>query len=145
LLDNKTLQVVPLGGLGEIGKNMTAVRQGSGIILVDAGLSFPDEEMPGIDWSCRTSLPAQHSDELEGDRAHRTVHEDHVGALPYMLARVQRAGLRTSLRSGWCAASCQEFGIKKGTCARSRPGHQNLGGFGSSSINVNHSIPDAVA
>ena len=43
------MQVVPLGGLDEIGKNMSVVRQDSGIILVDAGLAFPDEEMPGID------------------------------------------------------------------------------------------------
>src|SRR5215204_5187549 len=66
-LDKETLQVVPLGGLGEIGKNMTAVRQDSGMILVDAGMSFPDEEMPGID----LVLPdftylREHAGELKG-------------------------------------------------------------------------------
>jgi ribonuclease J len=61
------LQVVPLGGLGEIGKNMTAVRQASGIILIDAGMSFPDEEMPGIDLVLPDfTFLRQHSDGSRG-------------------------------------------------------------------------------
>ena len=79
------MQVVPLGGLDEIGKNMTAVRQESGMILVDCGLAFPDEEMPGID----LVLPdftylREHSDEIRAIVLTHG-HEDHVGALPYVL------------------------------------------------------------
>jgi len=140
------LQVVPLGGLGEIGKNMTAVRQSSGIILIDAGMSFPDEEMPGID----LVLPdftylRQHSDELKGIVLTHG-HEDHVGALPYLLREFNVPVYATKLTLGLVRSKLQEFGIKKGDLREIKAGDtQNLGGFGLEFINVNHSIPDAVA
>ena len=146
MLDNKTLQVVPLGGLGEIGKNMTAVRQASGIILVDAGMSFPDEEMPGID----LVLPdftylREHADELKGIVLTHG-HEDHVGALPYLLREFNVPVYATKLTLGLVRSKLQEFGIKKGDLREIKAGGtQNLGGFGLEFINVNHSIPDAVA
>ena len=146
MLDNQTLQVVPLGGLGEIGKNMTAVRQGSGIILVDAGMSFPDEEMPGID----LVLPdftylREHSDELKGIVLTHG-HEDHVGALPYLLREFNVPVYATKLTLGLVRSKLQEFGIKKGDLREVKAGDtQNLGGFGLEFVNVNHSIPDAVA
>jgi ribonuclease J len=140
------LQVVPLGGLGEIGKNMTAVRQASGIILVDAGMSFPDEEMPGID----LVLPdftylREHADELKGIVLTHG-HEDHVGALPYLLREFNVPVYATKLTLGLVRSKLQEFGIKKGDLREIKAGGtQNLGGFGLEFINVNHSIPDAVA
>jgi ribonuclease J len=140
------LQVVPLGGLGEIGKNMTAVRQASGIILIDAGMSFPDEEMPGID----LVLPdftylRQHKDELKGIVLTHG-HEDHVGALPYLLREFNVPVYATKLTLGLVRSKLQEFGIKKGDLREIKAGDtQNLGGFGLEFINVNHSIPDAVA
>ncbi|MBA2618123.1 MAG: ribonuclease J, partial [Rubrobacter sp.] len=140
------MQVVPLGGLGEIGKNMTAVRQASGIILIDAGMSFPDEEMPGID----LVLPdftylRQHSDELKGIVLTHG-HEDHVGALPYLLREFNVPVYATKLTLGLVRSKLQEFGIKKGDLREIKAGDtQNLGGFGLEFINVNHSIPDAVA
>ncbi|HEX7169770.1 MAG TPA: ribonuclease J [Rubrobacter sp.] len=146
MLDNNTLQVVPLGGLGEIGKNMTAVRQASGIILVDAGMSFPDEEMPGID----LVLPdftylREHADELKGIVLTHG-HEDHVGALPYLLREFNVPVYATKLTLGLVRSKLQEFGIKKGDLREIKAGGtQNLGGFGLEFINVNHSIPDAVA
>ena len=145
-LDNKTLQVVPLGGLGEIGKNMTAVRQNSGIILVDAGMSFPDEEMPGID----LVLPdftylREHAGELKGIVLTHG-HEDHVGALPYLLREFNVPVYATKLTLGLVRSKLQEFGIKRGDLREIKAGGtQNLGGFGLEFINVNHSIPDAVA
>ncbi|CAN5765590.1 MAG: ribonuclease J [Rubrobacter sp.] len=145
-LDNKTLQVVPLGGLGEIGKNMTAVRQSSGIVLVDAGMSFPDEEMPGID----LVLPdftylREHADELKGIVLTHG-HEDHVGALPYLLREFNVPVYATKLTLGLVRSKLQEFGIKRGDLREIKAGGtQNLGGFGLEFINVNHSIPDAVA
>ena len=145
-LDNKTLQVVPIGGLGEIGKNMTAVRQNSGIILVDAGMSFPDEEMPGID----LVLPdftylREHAGELKGIVLTHG-HEDHVGALPYLLREFNVPVYATRLTLGLVRSKLQEFGIKRGDLREIKAGGtQNLGGFGLEFINVNHSIPDAVA
>jgi ribonuclease J len=140
------LQVVPLGGLGEIGKNMTAVRQSSGMILVDAGMSFPDEEMPGID----LVLPdftylREHADELKGIVLTHG-HEDHVGALPYLLREFNVPVYATKLTLGLVRSKLQEFGIKRGDLREIGAGdRQNLGGFGLEFIEVNHSIPGAVA
>ncbi len=145
-MDKKTLQVVPLGGLGEIGKNMTAVRQDSGIILIDAGMAFPDEETPGID----LILPdftylREHSDELKGIVLTHG-HEDHVGALPYLLREFNVPVYATKLTLGLVRSKLQEFGIKKGDLREMKAGDtQRLGGFGLEFVHVNHSIPDAVA
>lgn len=140
------MQVIPLGGLGEIGKNMTAVRQDSGIILVDAGMAFPDEEMPGIDLVLPDfSYLREHADELKGIVLTHG-HEDHVGAVPYLLREFNVPVYATKLTLGLLRSKLQEFGIKKGDLREIKAGGtQNLGGFGLEFINVNHSIPDAVA
>jgi ribonuclease J len=140
------LQVVPLGGLEEVGKNMTAVRQGSGMILVDAGLAFPDEEMPGID----LVLPdftylREHPDELSGVVLTHG-HEDHVGALPYLLREFDVPVYGTKLTLGLVRSKLQEFGIKNPELREVSAGQIiELGGFGIEFVEVNHSIPDAVA
>ena len=113
-MNSNTLQVVPLGGLGEIGKNMTAVRQDSGIVLIDAGMAFPDEETPGID----LILPdftylREHSDELKGIVLTHG-HEDHVGALPYVLREFIVPVYGTKLTLGLVRSKLKELVIKKG-------------------------------
>ncbi|PLS84942.1 MAG: ribonuclease J [Actinobacteria bacterium] len=140
------MQVVPLGGLGEIGKNMTAVRQESGIVLIDAGMSFPDEEMPGIDLVLPDfSYLREHKDELKGIVLTHG-HEDHVGALPYLLREFNVPVYGTKLTLGLVRPKLAEHGIKKGDLREIKAGDkQKLGGFGMEFINVNHSIPDAVA
>jgi ribonuclease J len=135
-----------LGGLGEIGKNMTAVRGGSGILLVDAGMAFPDEEMPGID----LVLPdftylRNNSDEIRGIVLTHG-HEDHVGALPYVLREFQVPVYGTRLTLGLVRSKLQEFGIKNADLREVQAGQRTeLGDFGLEFIGVNHSIPDAVA
>ena len=137
---------MPLGGLDEIGKNMTVVRQDSGMILVDAGLAFPDEEMPGID----LVLPdftylREHADEIRGI-ALTHGHEDHVGALPYVLREFDVPVYGTKLTLGLVRSKLEEFGIKKADLRELGAGQRTeLGGFGLEFIEVNHSIPDAVA
>ena len=135
-----------MGGLGEIGKNMTAVRQSSGMILIDAGMSFPDEEMPGIDLVLPDfTFLREHADELKGVVLTHG-HEDHVGSLPYLLREFNVPVYATKLTLGLVRSKLQEFGIKKGDLREIKAGDtQNLGGFGLEFINVNHSIPDAVA
>lgn len=146
MLDNGTLQVVPLGGLGEIGKNMTAVRQRSGMMLVDAGMAFPDEEMPGID----LVLPdftylREHADELKGIVLTHG-HEDHVGSLPYVLREFQVPVYATRLTLGLVRSKLQEFGIKNADLREVKAGQRiSLASFGVEFVGVNHSIPDAVA
>ncbi|CAN5296379.1 ribonuclease J [soil metagenome] len=146
MLDNGTLQVVPLGGLGEIGKNMTAVRQRSGMMLVDAGMAFPDEEMPGID----LVLPdftylREHADELKGIVLTHG-HEDHVGSLPYVLREFQVPVYATRLTLGLVRSKLQEFGIKNADLREVQAGQRiSLASFGVEFVGVNHSIPDAVA
>ena len=146
MLDNGTLQVVPLGGLGEIGKNMTAVRQRSGMMLVDAGMAFPDEEMPGID----LVLPdftylREHSNEFKGIVLTHG-HEDHVGALPYVLREFQVPVYATRLTLGLVRSKLQEFGIKNADLREVKAGQRiSLASFGVEFVGVNHSIPDAVA
>lgn len=137
---------MPLGGLDEIGKNMTAVRQDSGIILVDAGLSFPDEEMPGIDLVLPDfSYLRDHADEIRGIVLTHA-HEDHVGALPYVLREFEVPVMGTKLTLGLVRSKLQEFGIKNADLREVSAGQKTkLGGFGLEFINVNHSIPDAVA
>ena len=140
------MQVVPLGGLGEIGKNMTAVRGGGGIVLVDAGIAFPDEEMPGID----LVLPdftylREHSEELRAIVLTHG-HEDHVGALPYVLREFQVPVYATRLTLGMVRSKLQEFGIRNAELREVKAGQRTeVGGFGLEFVEVNHSIPDAVA
>ena len=145
-MNDRTLQVVPLGGLGEIGKNMTAVRQESGILLIDAGLAFPDEEMPGIDLVLPDfSYLREHRDELRGIVLTHA-HEDHVGALPYLLREFDVPVYGTKLTLGLVRPKLAEFGIKRADLREAKAGDKiGLAGFGVELINVNHSIPDAVA
>jgi ribonuclease J len=137
---------VPLGGLGEIGKNMTAIRQDGGIVLVDAGLAFPDEEMPGIDLVLPDfSYLRDHRNELRGVVLTHG-HEDHVGALPYLLREFNIPVYGTRLTLGLVRPKLAEFGIKNADLREAKAGDTvNVGGFGVELINVNHSIPDAVA
>ena len=139
--------MIPLGGLGEIGKNMTAVRQEGGIVLVDAGMAFPTEEMPGIDLVLPDfSYLRDHRDELTGIVLTHG-HEDHVGALPYLLREFQNVPVYgTRLTLGLVRPKLAEFGIKRAELREVKAGGNiEVAGFGLEFINVNHSIPDAVA
>ncbi|MDQ3792080.1 MAG: ribonuclease J [Actinomycetota bacterium] len=125
---------------------MTAVRGGGGIILVDAGIAFPDEEMPGID----LVLPdftylREHSEEIRAIVLTHG-HEDHVGALPYVLREFQVPVYATRLTLGMVRSKLQEFGIKNADLREVKAGQRTeVGGFGLEFVEVNHSIPDAVA
>jgi ribonuclease J len=141
------LQVIPLGGLGEIGKNMTAVRHEGGIVLIDAGMAFPDEEMPGIDLVLPDfSYLRDHRYELKGIVLTHG-HEDHVGALPYLMREFEDVPVYgTRLTLGLVRPKLAEFGIRRADLREVKAGGNiEVAGFGLEFINVNHSIPDAVA
>jgi len=145
-LDKGTLQVIPLGGLGEIGKNMTALRQSSGILLVDAGMSFPEEELPGIDLVLPDfSYLRENKGELRGVVLTHG-HEDHVGSLPYLLKEFRVPVYGTRLTLGLVRPKLAEAGIKNPDLRELSYGQkENFHGFGVELIEVNHSIPDAAA
>jgi len=144
---NASLKFIPLGGLGEIGKNMYAVEYGDDIIVVDCGLMFPDQELPGIDYIVPdiSYLEANREKVLGIIITHG--HEDHTGALPFVLPRLNVPLYGTRLTLGLIGNKLKEDQptlktrmneVKAGDIIR-------IGPFGVRFIAVSHSIPDAVA
>jgi ribonuclease J len=142
------LRVIPLGGLDEIGKNMTVLEYGDDLVVVDAGLMFPDVELPGVDLVLPDySYILKRKDKLRGIVITHG-HEDHTGALPYLLRDLGEPVpvLGTKLTCGLIEGKLAEFNIKKPKLREIKPGmHVTLGCFGFDFIPTNHSIPDSVA
>ena len=142
-----TVSLIPLGGVGEIGKNMWLVEQGNEILVLDCGVMFPDEEMLGVD----LVIPdIAYLKERKG-RVKAILlshgHEDHIGALPYVLRQLNVPVYGTRLTLGLVEAKLEEHGlagdvemheIKAGDVIR-------LGSFTVEFIHVNHSVADVVA
>ena len=148
-LQKNRLRVIPLGGLDAIGKNMTVFEYGDDMIVVDAGLMFPDEHQLGID----LILP-DYSYIIENEHKLRGIiithgHEDHTGALPWLLKDLSRRSvpiITTKLTCGLIKGKFEEHGIKNAKFTEVNSDSKlNCGVFGLSFIDVNHSIPDAVA
>lgn len=142
------LRVIPLGGLDEIGKNMTVIEYGDDMIVIDAGLMFPDDDTPGVDLLLPDySYVLKRQDKLKGIIITHG-HEDHTGALPYLLKDLGRTVpvLGTRLTLGLVQGKLEEHKLKKPKLREVKPGgHVTLGSFGLDFIPVNHSIPDGVA
>lgn len=140
------LRIIPLGGLGEIGKNMMALEYGNDIIVIDAGLMFPGEEMPGVDL-----LFPDISYLLERQQNLRGVvithgHEDHIGALSYMLSRLTLPVYSTRFTRELIAVDLKQRGVKASERLNVvAPGSKvALGSFTIEMFSVCHSIPDSV-
>jgi ribonuclease J len=144
-----TLRIVPLGGLGEVGKNMTAFEVEGDVVVVDAGLAFPRDEHLGVD----LILPDFSYLRERAGRIRGVVlthgHEDHVGALPYLLREVSVPQIwATRLTLGLVQSKLDEHGLLQATELREAEpdGAQiQLGPFGIEFVRVAHSIPDSVA
>ena len=141
------LKIIPLGGLGEIGKNMTVIEFGNDLIIIDCGMGFPDEAMYGID----VVLPDISYLRNNASRIRAMIithgHEDHIGAIPYVLRELDVPIYTTSLTAALIELKLEEHDLlyhtqifikKPGTVFR-------VGNFTIEFINVNHSIPDSVA
>lgn len=141
------LKIIPLGGLGEIGKNMTAFECGSDIIVVDCGMGFPDEDMYGID----IVLPDISYLRSNADRIRGMIlthgHEDHVGAVPYVLRELDIPIYTTPLTAALVELKLEEHDLLYNTQIFTKKTGSvfRLGCFTVEFIHVNHSIPDSVA
>ena len=143
----KPVHIVPLGGLDEIGKNITAYEYNGDIFLVDCGMSFPDEETPGIDIVIPDfTYILDNKDKVKG-LVLTHGHEDHIGAIPYLLKNFNVPIYGTRLTLGLVEGKLKEhnlLGLAKLNVVK--PGDIiRLGEFSIEFIHVNHSIPDAVA
>ncbi|MBR1396641.1 MAG: ribonuclease J [Selenomonadaceae bacterium] len=143
--NEQKLQIIPLGGLGEIGKNMTVIRCGDDMLLIDAGLMFPDVEMLGVDLVIPDITYI-----LENQKCLKAIvlthgHEDHIGALPYILKKLSVPVYGTRLTLGILEGRLKENGVDSGNLKIVTPGEiVNTGCFNIGFIRVNHSIPDSV-
>ena len=140
------VKIIFLGGVGEIGKNMTAIEYGNDIVVIDAGLTFPDEELPGIDLVIPDiSYLVQNKNKVRGILITHG-HEDHVGGLAYLLKEIQAPVYGTKLTLALADNKLREQRINKAHLVCVKPGDKiKLGCFGVEFINVNHSIAGAVA
>lgn len=141
----QNVKIIPLGGLQEIGKNMTALEYKDEIIVIDCGLIFPEDEMLGIDVVIPdVSYLIKNREKVKGIVLTHG-HEDHIGALPYVLKKIDLPVYGTKLTLGLV-----EFKLKEHRLNASlnivNPGERvKLGGFDVEFIRVNHSIPDSCA
>lgn len=144
-----SIRVIPLGGVGEIGKNMTVIESPEGIVLVDAGIAFPRDEMLGVD----LVLPDLAYLRDQADRMRAVIlthgHEDHVGGLPYLLREVGSPEVwGTRLTLGLVKSKLDEHGLIRASELREiepERGPVPIGPFDAEFVRVTHSIPDAVA
>jgi ribonuclease J len=141
-----TLRVIPTGGLGEIGRNMTVFEIDGKILIVDCGVLFPEENQPGVDLILPDFTPVR-------DRLDDVVgvvlthgHEDHIGAVPYLLKlRADIPLIGSGLTLALVEAKLKEHRIQPYTLTVQEGQHERLGPFELEFVAVNHSIPDALA
>src|SRR3954465_14916011 len=140
------LRVVALGGLGEIGRNMTVLEHHGRLLLIDCGVLFPEESQPGIDLILPDfSAIRDRLDDIDA-LVLTHAHEDHIGAVPYLLrerADIPLVGSRFTL--ALIAAKLQEHRIKPVTVEVVEEQEHTFGPFRCEFFAVNHSIPDALA
>ncbi|OWZ84303.1 ribonuclease J [Natranaerobius trueperi] len=145
-ISNGSVQVIPLGGVGEIGKNMFVVRYGDEMIVIDSGLKFPDEEMLGVDIVIPDmTYLFENRDKIKGVFLTHG-HEDHIGALPYLLKEIDVPVYGTKLTIGLAERKLKDHPVRKSVSLKQiTPGKQmKLGAFKLEFFSTNHSIADSI-
>ncbi len=145
--NNRKLRIIPLGGLEKIGMNITAFEYGDSIIVVDCGLAFPEDDMLGIDLVIPdVSYLEENIDKVKGFVITHG-HEDHIGALPYVLMDINVPIYATKLTMGILERKLEEHNLLKKTKRKVVKYGQSiiLGDFRIEFIKTNHSIQDAAA
>ena len=141
-----SMRIVPLGGLGEIGRNMNVVEYNGHLLLIDCGVLFPEEEQPGVD----LILPDFHYIKDRLDKVDALVlthgHEDHIGGVPYLLKlRPDIPLIGSKLTLAFVEAKCKEHRINPRLVEVKGRDKLKVGPFNLEFVNVTHSIPDALA
>jgi ribonuclease J len=136
-------RVIFLGGAGEIGRNMLAVEAGGRILVIDAGISFPTEEMLGVDLVLPDFTYLKERKESCEAVVLTHGHEDHVGALTWLLKEVPMPVYGTPLTLGLARKRLDEWGMKPELIAVGSPGQEKIGDFEVTFVPMSHSIPDA--
>ncbi|MEX0152659.1 ribonuclease J [Microbacterium sp. LMI1-1-1.1] len=141
-----TLRVIPLGGLGEVGRNMTVFEFDGKLLVVDCGVLFPEEHQPGVDLILPDFEPIKHRlDDIVGVVLTHG-HEDHIGAVPYLLRLKSDIPLIGSgLTLALIEAKLKEHRIRPYTLTVKEGQREQVGPFDLEFVAVNHSIPDALA
>ena len=142
-----SVKIIPLGGLEQIGMNITAIQYDDSIIVVDCGLSFPEEEMLGIDLVIPdVTFLKQNLDKVKGFVITHG-HEDHIGAIPYVLKDVNVPIYATKLTMGLIESKLKEHSMLRSVKRKVVKYGQSitLGDFRVEFIRTNHSIADAAA
>lgn len=143
---SKTLKIIPLGGLGEIGKNMTVFEFDEDIVIVDCGISFPEDEMLGIDLVIPDITYLEKNKEKIRGVVLTHGHEDHIGALPYLLKQINIPVYGTRLTLGLVEYKLKEHSIDYANLNCIKAGETiKLGVFSVEFIKTSHSIADSVA
>jgi ribonuclease J len=145
-LEKGTLRIIPLGGLGEIGRNMTVYEIDGKLLIVDAGVLFPEEHQPGVDLILPDFSPIKNRlDDILGVVLTHG-HEDHIGAVPYLLRlRKDIPLIGSTLTLALVEAKLKEHRITPYSLAVKEGRIEKIGPFELEFIAVNHSIPDALA
>jgi len=141
-----TLRIIPIGGLGEIGRNMTSFEIDGKILIVDCGVLFPEEHQPGVDLILPDFSPIKDRlDDIIGVVLTHG-HEDHIGAVPYLLKlRADIPLIGSTFTLALIEAKLKEHRIVPYTLTVAEGDHERMGPFDLEFIAVNHSIPDALA
>ncbi|MCE5259169.1 MAG: ribonuclease J [Chloroflexi bacterium] len=140
------LTLIPLGGFGEFGKNCTVLKYGDDLLVIDVGLQFPDDDMPGVDLVIPDfTYLVQHRAQIQGI-VFTHGHEDHIGALPYLLAQIPAKLYATPLTRGLIEGKLREDRLMSSAELHTiLPGQEiTLGAFKVTAYHVNHSIPDSI-
>lgn len=145
---SKKLKIIPIGGLDEIGKNLTAFEFGNEIVIVDCGMAFPDDDMPGVDMVINDiTYLVKNRQKIKGIFLTHG-HEDHIGGLPYFLKEINVPVYGTKLTLGLVEHKLKEHNLLSVVkLVRTRPGTTVTAGknFSVEFITTNHSIADSVA
>ncbi len=145
-MSDKPLRIIPLGGLGEIGKNMTVYEYGGAILIVDTGLMFPTADMLGVDYIIPDFRYLEGKEKRVVGIVYTHGHEDHTGAVRHVVEKIPAPLYATPLTKGLLEVKLKEAKLGHVQVHEVRPGEAvRLGPFQVEFVHVTHSIPDSVA